>query len=188
MSLLLAGIALWCLVHLVPSLLPTQRNALVARLGDKAYRGGFSVLILGALLLIIFGWKAAQPTPVYSPPFGPNPLISALVLAGLFLFFSARAAGNVKRIIRHPQMTGTILWGVAHLLTNGDSRSLALFGGLSTWAALEILLINRRDGAWQRPPAAPVKRDLVPLAVGIVVFILVAVFHQRLFGVPAIPI
>jgi len=188
MSLLIAGVLLWCAVHLFPSLLPAQRNALVNRVGEKPYRGLFTLLILAALVLIVVGWKNAQPTALYAPPFAANPLISLVVLAGLVLFFSARAAGNVKRVIRHPQMTGTILWGIAHLLVNGDSRSVALFGGLTAWAMLEILLINRREGAWQRPPPAPIRRDLVPLVVGIAVFALLATFHQRLFGVPAIPI
>lgn len=188
MILLTAGTALWCLVHLYPSVLPSARSAMIERLGENAYRGLFSVLILVALLLIVFGWRSAQPAAVYNPPLGPNPAVSALILVGLFLFFSARAAGNVKRYIRHPQMTGTILWGVAHLLTNGDSRSVVLFGGLTAWAILEILMINRREGAREKPPAVPLKRDLVPLVVGIAVFALVAAFHQRLFGVPAIPL
>ena len=41
---------------------------------------------------------------------------------------------NVKRLLRHPQLTGVALWGIGHLLANGESRSIILFGGLGAWA------------------------------------------------------
>ena len=187
MSLLIIGIAIWCGAHLFPAALPTQRKALLERLGEKAYRGLFSLVILAALLSIVFGWRQAMPAQVYAPPFGPGPAVSLMVLAALFLFFASKTQGNVKRLIRHPQMTGVMLWGIAHLLTNGDSRSLALFGSFTVWAGLEILLINRREGAWRKPGPAAIRQDLIPLGIGITVFVVVAVFHARLFGVPAFP-
>jgi uncharacterized membrane protein len=106
-----------------------------------------------------------------------------LVLIGLILFFASQAPGNIKRFIRHPQMTGTILWGVAHLLTNGDTRSVTLFGGLTVWAVLEIVMINRRDGQWQRPGPAAIKFDVIPVIIGSVIFAVVLYFHGSLFGV-----
>lgn len=187
MTLLIIGVLAWSLVHLFPAILPEHRKALLARLGNNAYRGIFSLLILAALLLLVFGWKAATPRPIYAPPLGGGPVISLLVLAGFVLFFASRFPGNIKRFLRHPQMTGTILWGVAHLLVNGDSRSIVLFGGLVTWAILEILLINRRDGAWQKPGAAAITFDIAPLAIGVVAFGVIAYFHLRLFGVPPFP-
>jgi len=187
MTLLHIGVALWCLAHLFPAALSAQRNALHAKLGEKPYRGLFSLVILASLVLIVVGWRNTAPTPVYSPLLAPGPFISVLMLIALFLFFAAKTQGNVKRIIRHPQMTGVIVWGVAHLLVNGDSRSVALFGSLTVWAILEILLINRREGNRVRPGPAPAKADLIPLAIGTIVFAVLANFHALLFGVPAFP-
>ena len=49
-------------------------------------------------------------------------------------------------MIRHPQLTAVKLWALAHLLVNGDSASLLLFGGLLVWAAVEVVIINKQDG------------------------------------------
>jgi len=43
MTLLAVGLALFFVAHLVP-MFPGQRAALVARLGERGYRGGFSLV------------------------------------------------------------------------------------------------------------------------------------------------
>lgn len=187
MTLLIIGIVIWSLTHLFPSVLPDTRDGLVRKLGENPYRGLFALVIVGSLILIVLGWRQAVPSALYAPPFAANPAISALVLIGLILFFASGGPGNIKRFVRHPQMVGTMLWGVAHLLTNGSTRAVALFGGLTVWAIIEILMCNRRDGEWQKPEPAAIKLDLVPVAIGSVVFAAVLYFHQTLFGVPAIP-
>lgn len=186
MTLLVIGILIFCLSHLFPAVLQAARERLQKKLGENAYRGVYSLVIIGALIVIVFGWKSASPGAVYSPPMSGNIVSAGLVLVGLVLFFASQTQGNIKRFVRHPQMTGTIFWGVAHLLVNGDSRSIALFGGLTLWAIAEITLINRRDGKWDRPGPAAIKNDLIPLAAGILVFAGVAHFHATLFGVPVI--
>ena len=187
MSLLISGVIIWSLAHLSPCLFPDTRSRLQKKLGENPYRGLFSLVILGSLVLIVFGWKAAIPTAVYAPPLASGPVTSALILIGFVLFFASQAPGNIKRFIRHPQMTGTLFWAAGHLLTNGDSRSVTLFGGLTIWAVLEVLMINRRDGEWQRPGPAAIKYDVIPLVVGIVSFAAVLYFHATLFGVSALP-
>lgn len=185
MLLLGLGVVVFCLAHLFPGLLPDTRNRLHERLGENRYRGLLSVAVIASLALIVMGWRKAVPQPVYAPPLPANPYTAVVILVGLILFFASQVPGNIKRFVRHPQMTGTVLWGVAHLLTNGDTRSVTLFGGLTVWAALEIVLINRREGRWQRPDTAASKYDLIAVVIGVVAFILLGYFHETLFGVPA---
>ena len=92
-------------------------------------------------------------------------------------------ASRVKRVLRHPQLTGVLLWAIAHLLLNGDLRSVALFGGLALWSVLEILLINRRDGAWVRPEAPPLATDAVTAVVAVLVLGALVWAHPWLAGV-----
>ncbi len=187
MALLIVGITIFSVTHLFPAVLPGSHDQLTRRLGENPYRGLFSLIIIGALILIVLGWKSAIPTPMYQPPLAAGLVSSVLILAGFVLFVASQVPGNLKRLIRHPQMIGTLCWGVAHLLTNGDSRSLLLFGGLSIWAVLEMLMINRRDGAWQEPETAAIKFDVIPIVIGIVAFAAVLYFHMTLFGMSAIP-
>lgn len=185
MLLLIAGLLLFTIVHLLPSALAESRTALVEKLGNNPYRGLFSVTIVASLILIVVGWKSATPTTVYLPPFGSDPVISALVFLAFVLFVAAQTRNNIRRYIRHPQMTAVLLWSIAHLLVNGDSRSVALFGGLGAWAVLEMLLCNRRDGTWKKPEPASIVTDVVTVAIGAVGFVLIWYFHRALFGVAA---
>jgi len=186
MSLLITGVILWSAAHLFKAAAPGLRSRVEERIGKDPYRGLFSLVIIGSLVVIVVGWRSALPQGVYTAPMAGSPIVGVLVFAGLVLFFASQFAGNIKRFIRHPQMTGTLLWGIAHLLSNGDSRSLALFGGFSVWALLEIVLINRREGPWRKPGPAAIKNDLIPLVIGSAAFGAVLYFHQNLFGVAVI--
>lgn len=183
MPMLIAGVIVWSIAHLFKAISPGYRAAIEEKLGENLYRGLFSLVIVGSLVLIVIGWKSAVPQAVYAAPMAGGPFISALMLLGLILFFSYQFPGNIRRHVRHPQMTGTLLWGVAHLLTNGDGRSVVLFGGFVVWALLEIMLINRRDGQFQKPAAAGIRFDIIPVAIGSVVFAALFYFHSTLFGV-----
>ncbi|MDJ0709824.1 MAG: NnrU family protein [Woeseiaceae bacterium] len=188
MALLAAGMTLWIVVHLFPAYSPGSRDTLVGRLGENPYKGVFSLLSLIALVLIVFGWKRAVPQALYAPPLMPGIVPAFLVLVGLILFFASQLGGYLKRTLRHPQMLGTILWAGAHLLTNGDTRSVTLFGGMAAWALLEIVLCNRRDGPRHELPQASIKADVLAVVVGVAVFGLVGHFHMTLFGVAPLPI
>ena len=183
MALFLVGITLFCVVHLFPALAPTARDNLVFKLGENPYRGIYSLLVLAGLVMIVFGWKATTPSALYVPPLGPGILPTLLVLAGLVLFFSSKMKGYLKRVFRHPQMVGTLLWAGSHLLTNGDTRSVTLFGSLAIWALLEIVLCNRRDGPRKELPSASLKGDVIAIIVGVVAFAVIGHFHLKLFGV-----
>ncbi|MEL7186636.1 MAG: NnrU family protein [Pseudomonadota bacterium] len=185
MAILIAGIVLWSITHLVPALAPSVRGKLVGALGPAPYKGLFSFDILLAIGLIVWGWKTASPSHVYAPPLAGSIIPGVLIAIAFVLIVASSTRNNIKRHVRHPQMTAVILWGTGHLLANGDSRSLVLFGGLTAWALLEILFINHRDGDWQKPEQQPLTSDLITIVVGALACAVLAHFHQSLFGVPA---
>lgn len=183
MTMLIGGLLLFSAVHLLPAAMPQMRERMVERLGSNPYRGLFSLIIVASLVLVVFGWKAASPAAVYAPPLQAGPLVSALVFLAFVLFVAAQSKTNVRRLVRHPQMAATLLWSVAHLLANGDSRSIALFGILGAWAIIEVILCNRRDGAWEKPEPVARSLDVVTLAIAAAGSALVWYFHTALFGV-----
>ncbi len=67
MTLLAAGLALFVVLHLIPSV-PPLRARLVARMGERPYRGLFSLVALPSLVMVVRGFSAAPFEPVYSPP------------------------------------------------------------------------------------------------------------------------
>ncbi|MGH8223776.1 MAG: NnrU family protein [Woeseiaceae bacterium] len=186
MTVLIAGILLWTAAHLVPGAAPGVRQDIVARIGEKPWKGLFALVVAGSLVLVVLGWRSTAPQALYLPPDWGRSAAIALMLISVFLFGAARRPSAIKRIVRHPQLTGLIVWSVAHLLANGDQRSLILFGGLGVWAILEIIVINRRDGAWTKPQAPSVTREAIGVAVTVVVFAALLWAHPYFTGVPVI--
>ncbi len=187
MTLLIAGVVLWSIAHLFPAIAPGVRAKLAARFGEGPYKGLFALDIVIALILIVYGWKTTTPSVIYAPPLYGSLIPSAFMLLAILLFVTARTPNNLKRYIRHPQISAVFVWAISHLLTNGDSRSLVLFGGLMIWAVLEMTFINIRDGRWERPASVPVVKDSITVTVAAIVFAALAHFHAALFGVPALP-
>ena len=183
MILLIAGLVLWCGVHLVPAFATGLRRNLINKLGLGRYKGFFALLIITSVILMIFGWRSVEPADIYLPLWWGRDVTYLLVLLMFILFVAAKHKTNIKRILRHPQLTGVMLWSIGHLLANGDNRSLVLFAGIGTWAILEMLLINHRLGKWIRPDPIPVKSDVLTLAIGIVLYGVVLMAHPYLSGV-----
>ncbi len=186
MDLLIAGVATWSVVHLFPSIATKRRDALQEGMGRNAYRGVFALVIIGSIVMMVFGWKAAIPSSIYAPPLAGSPVVTALMLIAFILFVSAGAPTNIKRFVRHPQLTSVIVWAAAHLLANGNTRSLALFGTLGVWAILGIVFIDRRDGVREKPAPFPLKGDAITVVIAAVAFAIVLYLHERLFGVAPI--
>jgi len=183
MTKLVIGVLLWSFMHFLPAADFGFRKTLITRLGENPYKGIFALLMALSIYLIISGWKAAIPELVYAPPLWGRHATALFVLIGMILLLAPYPANNFKRILRHPQLTGLTCWGVGHLLANGEARSIVLFGGLVAWALIEIILLNRRDGARAAPEPAPIKNDVILVISGIVVYALVLFAHQWLFGV-----
>jgi uncharacterized membrane protein len=184
MTMLILGVLLWVLVHLFPSLMPGVRSHLIERLGEGPYKGLFALGLVIAIVLMVFGWRSAVPELWYAPPLAGAPVVTfALVLIAFVLMGAGNAPTNIKCYLRHPMLTGVIVWGVAHLLANGDSRSIIVFGGLSIWAAIAIVAINRREAPWEKPDRVPVSKDVVLVVIGAVLTAVVGFFHEYLSGI-----
>lgn len=186
MVLLVLGILLWSGAHLFTAKGGATRAALIERLGRGAYRGLFSLVIVASLVLIVIGWRSTPPTALWNPPPGLRHLTLSLMPLAVILFLAARAPTDLKRVIRHPQLTGVKLWAVLHLLSNGEQRSVILFAGLLAWAVLEVIFINRRDGAWVKPAPQGALKTTISTVVALLVTVVLVWGHRWVAGVPLI--
>ncbi|MFT5032515.1 MAG: putative membrane protein [Bacteroidia bacterium] len=138
--------------------------------------------MVASLYCLVVGWKAMGPgAPLYFIPWA-KPVSLTLMAVAVCLFIAANAPTDIKRYLRHPQLTSVVLWAIAHLLANGDMRSLILFGGLGLWALIEMPLINRGAGAWNKPAAFRATTTGVPNAIGLAVFAGLIFAHPWLSG------
>ena len=93
-------------------------------------------------------------------------------------------ATHIRAAVRHPMLVGLVVWALAHLLANGDLRSVTLFGTFAVFAVVAAVSAVARG---KRPPADKAPRltlDAAALASGLVAAGVLAYFHAELFGMP----
>jgi uncharacterized membrane protein len=180
MFLLISGLAIWSVTHLFPVLASAQRTRITAAIGTNAYRGVFAIVVLAAVTLMVFGWRRADPVQLFDPPAWGVTANYFLMVASVILFAASFTKNNLRRAIRHPQLSAVIVWATGHLLATGAERSVILFGAMAVWALVAIGGLNRRDGAWERPPPVAAFRDFVLLIVGAAAFFALVFAHPQL--------
>ena len=187
MGLLVAGVVVWMIVHLAPALAPSFRQDMIDKMGSKPYRGLFALVIFGSLLMIILGWRSTPETGLYLLPEWTRIVVLFLMIGAFILIGAANYQTAIRRVIRHPMLTGVILWSISHLISNGTTRALVLFGGLGIWAILEIVLINRRDGDYTKPISPGISGELKGVFISGVLFGVVYYLHPYFTGVTPFP-
>ena len=106
--------------------------------------------------------------------------------AALVLFAAANMPTHIRAVLRHPMLLGLLLWATAHLLSNGDLRSVVLFGSFAGYAVIDLVSAVARDQRLSTDKAPRLAMDGAAIVAGLVAAGLLAVFHAALFGVPAI--
>ncbi|MCF1709197.1 NnrU family protein [Tabrizicola sp. J26] len=175
MTLLIFGIILWWAAHLFKRIAPAQRAAM----GDRG-KGLVALVLIVSVVLMVIGYRSADYVPVYTPVPGIGHLNNLLMLISIFLFGVGGTKGTLYTRMRHPMLTGTVLWSIAHLLVNGDLASILLFGGLGLWALTAMAAINRA-GPWTRPTSGRgVKGDVMNFVGTVVLYAIIAGLHSWL--------
>lgn len=182
MTRLAIGVLLWSVIHFIPVLAVDMKKNIINRFGEYPFKGVFTLIMGMAIYLIATGWSSALSEVIYIPPEWGHYVTVLLVLIGFILFLAPYPLNNFRRVLRHPQLIGMACWGVGHLLANGDTRSMVLFGGLTAWALVEMFLLNRRDGEWTKPVPVPVKKDFALVLFGALVFMVFLYTHHLIFG------
>lgn len=185
MILLIVGLALFVAVHLIPSVV-SLRDALIARLGAGAYRAVFSLTALVGLVMIVLGFSRAPFEPVYTAPSWGRQFAMFAVPVSLVLLAAANMPTHIRAVLRHPMLLGVLLWALAHLLSNGDLRSIVLFGSFAGYAVLDLVSVGLRGKRPSTEKAPRLAMDAIATVAGLVVAGLLMVFHYALFGVPVI--
>ena len=188
MTLLILGLALFLAVHSVRIVADGWRQRSIARLGEGAWKGLYSVLSIAGFALIVWGWGAARQQPVllWVPPVWTRHLAGLLMLASFVMLVAAYVPGNaIKARLKHPMVLGVKTWAVAHLLANGTLAALLLFGSFLVWAVFDFRSARQRDrAAGTAYPGGRSGPTLVTVVVGIVAWAAFAFWaHGRLIGV-----
>jgi len=193
MTVLLLGLVLFFGVHSVSIAAPGWRQARIARMGERPWKGLYSIAAGVGLALLIVGYGMARrdPTDLYNPPPALRHLALLVMLPVFPLLFAAYLPGRIRSAARHPMLLATKLWATAHLLANGTLADVLLFGGFLLWAVADRIAVKRRAPALAHevPVAPPGRRnDLIAIVGGLLVYALFMFGgHRWLTGVSPLP-
>ena len=186
MSLLILGLVLFLGIHSVSIIASDWRDAQVARRGEGAWKGLYSIASVIGFALIVYGYGQARQAPivVYTPPTALRHLALLLMLPVFPLLMAPSFPGRIKTITKHPMLLGTKLWATAHLLANGNLADVLLFGGFLAWAVADRISLKRRPPRELRSGPARPANDLIIVGVGLAVYGVFLLWgHAWLIGV-----
>lgn len=179
MGLLILGVALWWGGHFFKRVAPGAR----ANMGDKG-KGVIALVLAASILLMIFGYRMADGAFFWGRHPATVGINNLLMIAALYFMSPGPRKGALFHKMRHPMLTGFLLWTFAHLLVNGDTPSFVLFGGLGLWAIAEMVVINRAEPDWTPHPKGSIKKDAIFVAASVVLLVVIGFVHTWL-GYPA---
>jgi uncharacterized membrane protein len=237
MTNLIAASAYFLLIHLLVS--GTRvRNAIIARVGAGPYMGLFVVASFAGLIWMGWAYALVRYDEANSFFWGVTPAMRVVQIVLQLIAFFFIVAGQMTpnptgvraivpngpgaamldkpdlvtgmlRITRHPFLWGVAIWATGHIIVNGDTASLILFGSLLILALIGPALIDgkrvRQMGDRYREfmartsnaPFAAILSGRQKLSfgeigwrrvlAGVAVWAVLGLAHPYLFGVRAFP-
>lgn len=198
MAWLILGLVLFLGAHSTRIFAENWRQATLARLGEKAYKGAYTLVSLVGFGLLMFGFDQVRwDSPVlWSPPVWAKHGAAVLMLVSLVLLACAHAPRNaVKAKLHHPMVLSVKVWALAHLLANPRLADVVLFGAFLLWSVLNFRAARQRDrlaaaslspglGSGALEPEVSSAATWRAIGIGVVVWaILLSRGHAWLFGV-----
>ena len=148
MDLFVLGLVLFLGAHSLRVFAEGWRTRLIARLGDKLFKGFHSLASLVGFVLMVYGFGLVRwDSPLlWAPPVAMRHVAAVLMLVSLVLLVAAYVPQNTfKARLRHPMVLSVKVWALAHVLANGRLADLILFGAFLVWAVLNFRASRQRD-------------------------------------------
>lgn len=176
MILLILGVLLWIFAHLMKRTAPGLRGVVSGIAGEEPSKGVMAGLIILSVILMVIGYRSWDAETVYALGSWARHLNNLLMLFAVLFFGLSASKGRSRAWLRHPMLLGFLIWSIAHLLVNGTTADIVLFGGLALWALAEILIINRQT-VWVRKEPGTAVGDIRVVTISLVVYVVIALVH-----------
>ncbi len=185
MLIFVLGLVLFFAIHLVPVLAPNIKENIIAKYSKSVWMRSYTAISLIGFLLIVFGWGQFRPiAPIaYDPPsWGRDATMSLVWLAFILFSIPRKKPGRILVIVKHPMVTGVILWSIGHLLVNGDLASVMAFGSFLAFALISRFskIVKGDEGV----KFVSYRSDIIGIIGGTVLYAIFVLWgHLWLFGV-----
>lgn len=176
MTLLVLGLLLWTLAHMLKRIAPGVRQSMQERMGD-ASKGIIALALVLSIALMVIGYRGAEGAFYWGRTPMTTGINNLLMLIAVALFGVGNSKSRLRSAMRHPMLTGVVVWAIAHLLVNGDTASFVLFGWLAIWALAEMALINRAVHSYVPYEGGSVAGDIRLAVIAVVIYAVIAWIH-----------
>lgn len=188
MMYLIAGLVLFLGVHSTRVFANNWRNQTLARMGEKPFKGVYSLLSLAGFVLLVWGYGQARQLGVmlWNPPTAMRHIAALLTLLAFVLWAASGVPRNqIKAKLHHPMVLSVKVWALAHLLANGSLADTVLFGSFLLWAVVLFAASRKRDRREQTVyPAGTASMTIVTVVAGLAFWAVFAFWlHRLLIGV-----
>jgi uncharacterized membrane protein len=184
MFALYAGILLFGGLHLWSIFCPVMRNRIFERFGEQVYKSGYSIASLVGLILIGIGYMQTKDLGfyLYNPSAGAKHVTMFLVLIGFILIASNGGKGYIRKWVKHPFSIGAGFWASGHLISNGETGVVLIFGMFLVISILDVAFAVSRGKMPNHNPE--IKRDVIAVVAGLAIYALMLfVFHPYVLGI-----
>jgi len=191
MLLFILGLIIFFGIHMLP-FFPEYRAQLIEKIdndmidAEGLYKVIFGVISLLGLIFIGIGKGSMEFVGLWSTPIFFRYITVVLIPVAFILMVAAYTPNNIKRYVPHPMLTGVIIWGVIHMMVNGDVAAIILFGSFVVYSVVAIKLANRRqynkNSEQDTQDKIPVVKDAIVIGIAMLGFLLLLWLHKPLFG------
>ncbi len=170
-------------------------DSLVGRNNRPLTRALVRSLLLAVGVVLLIGNRTEFPfIQVWVPPWTWREVSYPMALAAFVLLATGLLPpSHLRMYVPESPWFGVVLWGVAHLLTNGDLASIIFFGAMVGLAGLKIFFawkgrtvgIPRVDQKAKTADlsSVTVQSDIAAILLGLIGWGVIILFHGQLFGV-----
>lgn len=194
MALLVFGIVVFLGIHFVRSFAPGLRAAVIKRSGAGAWRAIHGIAAVVGLALIAIGFDQARATTgmLYTPPvFMAHIALALMLIASICLVAAFLPPGKIRVATKHPAILAIKIWALAHLIANGETASVLLFGAFLAWGVILRISMKKRwrAGEITYPAFVSYRYDLAAAVLGAVLYgVIVWRLHELVIGVSPITV
>ena len=189
MTSFVTGFIIFLVSHSANIFFQNLKTILIKRVGSLLWKVIISLLAILGFVLMVTHYQEAKSFSItlWSPSIQILYLSYILNFFAIWLLVSAYIPRNVIKLkLKHPMILGVKTWAFAHLLVNGDTFSVFIFGITLVWAILSFRTARKMVSAIDNSPKKKysVHASAATFFIGIMIWLyIIRAGHEHIAGI-----
>ena len=189
MTSFVTGFIIFLISHSANIFFQNLKTILVKRVGVLLWKTIVSLLAILGFVLMVTHYQEAKSFSITL--WSPNILILYLSYIlnffAIWLLISAYIPRNVIKLkLKHPMILGVKTWAFAHLLVNGDTFSVFVFGTTLVWAVFSFRSARKVASNFNTSPGKKysIHASAATFFIGIMIWLyIIRAGHEHIAGI-----